>query len=230
MARKAPPSRVADLAAAATKVFTEKGYRRALMSDVAAELGVSPGTLYRYVDGKEALFHFVFAYEVAEGHIDEGDLPMARPLPGETLELVSKRLVRGTGVPRLRDALSRDVTDNAAAELAGIIEERYMLVARNWRIHALIEKSAVDIPELFEMYFVRGRRRLSGGLARYLEKRTEAGYFRRVGDIATVARLIEEGATWFAWHRHGDPDTAGIDDDVARRTVVDTFVAALVAA
>jgi len=45
-----------QILAAALKVFTEKGYHAANVSDVAAEAGVSQGTIYWYFDSKEALF------------------------------------------------------------------------------------------------------------------------------------------------------------------------------
>jgi AcrR family transcriptional regulator len=41
---------------AALKVFLEKGFHTANVSDVAAEAGVSQGTIYWYFDSKDALF------------------------------------------------------------------------------------------------------------------------------------------------------------------------------
>lgn len=40
---------------AAHRCFAENGFHRTTMDDVAAEAGISVGTLYRYFDGKEAL-------------------------------------------------------------------------------------------------------------------------------------------------------------------------------
>ncbi|HKW95305.1 MAG TPA: helix-turn-helix domain-containing protein, partial [Methylomirabilota bacterium] len=54
-----PPRPLTQLISAGLRVFTEKGYRRTQMADVAREMGVSPGTLYTYVHGKEALFHLL---------------------------------------------------------------------------------------------------------------------------------------------------------------------------
>ena len=53
---RTPPNRLADIAEAARKVFTEKGYRRTLMTDVGKELGLSHALLYKFVESKEALF------------------------------------------------------------------------------------------------------------------------------------------------------------------------------
>jgi AcrR family transcriptional regulator len=41
---------------AARKVFAQKGYRCTKTEDIAAELGVGKGTLYRYFEDKRALF------------------------------------------------------------------------------------------------------------------------------------------------------------------------------
>lgn len=40
---------------AATRVFAEKGFRRATTREVAREAGVSEGTIYNYFEGKDAL-------------------------------------------------------------------------------------------------------------------------------------------------------------------------------
>ncbi len=44
---------------AALKVFAERGYMDAKMSDIAAQSGLSSGNLYRYFANKEDLFHTI---------------------------------------------------------------------------------------------------------------------------------------------------------------------------
>ena len=83
MARKRPDDRLERLAECAAQVFTSLGYRRAQMSDVAKAMGVAPGTLYLYVEGKEALFDLV----VRRAFLDEPPsqlppLPIPTPAPG----------------------------------------------------------------------------------------------------------------------------------------------------
>ena len=46
---------LAEIAEAALLCFTQRGYRLTQMSDVGAELGMSPTAAYRYVESKEAL-------------------------------------------------------------------------------------------------------------------------------------------------------------------------------
>jgi len=53
-------SRRRDITEAALRVFARKGYRRAVVADVAAEAGVSKGTIYTYFARKELLLGAVF--------------------------------------------------------------------------------------------------------------------------------------------------------------------------
>ena len=62
MARSIPKDRFQDLLEAATAVFLEQGYRRTQMADVAARMGVAKGTLYLYVESKDALFDAVLRH------------------------------------------------------------------------------------------------------------------------------------------------------------------------
>ena len=44
-----------QIVGAATRVFAEKGFRRATTREVAREAGISEGTIYNYFEGKDAL-------------------------------------------------------------------------------------------------------------------------------------------------------------------------------
>jgi AcrR family transcriptional regulator len=55
MARKIDPSKRESILRAGRTVFLRDGYAAAKMSDIAAEAGVAPGTVYLYFDSKEAL-------------------------------------------------------------------------------------------------------------------------------------------------------------------------------
>jgi AcrR family transcriptional regulator len=62
MPRQTPLDRLDRLVDVATAVFTERGYRRTQMADVAAAMGVAKGTLYLAVASKEALFDLVVRF------------------------------------------------------------------------------------------------------------------------------------------------------------------------
>lgn len=226
MARSSSPERLTELAGAATRVFGRLGYRRTRTSDVAAEAGMSTGALFTYVRSKEALFHLVFA--VGFGEYTEGipPLPLDAPAPGVTVGLIERGL-RGSPAPRIRAALHEQAPDDVRAELTGIVEERYLGIERLWPLLAVIERSAVDLPELGAFYYRRARTTYLGQLARYLDDRIAAGYLRPVPDTAVAARIVTETIAWFAWHRKEGPDSALYDDRASRLTVVDFVCAAL---
>jgi AcrR family transcriptional regulator len=142
---------------------------------------MSSGSVFTYVESKEALFHLVFAHGF--GLFDEAlpALPLPTPPPGETVELIAQNL-RKVPVPRLRAALDDDQPQDVRSELAGIVEERYDMIAGLWPLLAVIERCASDFPELEAFYFGRMRVRYFAQLARYLEARSEAGYFRPIHD------------------------------------------------
>src|SRR5579864_3725234 len=78
MARKQTGDRAAQLIECATKVFMGVGYRRAQIADIAREMGVAPGTIYLYVESKEALFELVLQRAIAG---DAFTFPAQRPVP-----------------------------------------------------------------------------------------------------------------------------------------------------
>jgi AcrR family transcriptional regulator len=227
MPRPAPEDRIAAIAEAATAVFGRLGYRGTRTADVAVQAGMSSGSIFNYVESKEALFHLVFAYGF--GHYAEGlpPLPLATPEPGETVRLIELGL-RSTPAPKLRAALKETEPGDVESELRGIVEERYTIQERLWRLLAVIERCAVELPELEAFYYRRVRVSYFDQLARYLRDRAESGHLRAMPDASVTARLVSEAVSWFAWHRREGRDADLYDDDTARRTVVEFLCAALV--
>ncbi|HVC71863.1 MAG TPA: helix-turn-helix domain-containing protein [Acidimicrobiales bacterium] len=228
MPRASPPKRLVDVAKAATGVFGRLGYRRAHMAEVATQAGLSAGAVYTYVESKEALFHLVFAH--AFGQFAEGmpSLPLATPAFAETLELIGQGLRKTTATPLLKAALDQSDPGDIETELTTIIEERYAMTERVWPVLAVIERCAVDLPELEALYFQRGRPRHLAQLTRYLELRAASGHLRTMTDATVAARIVTESITWFAWHRREDRDARFYDDEAARRTVIEFVCHALI--
>jgi len=224
--RKAPEQRLDELVEAALRVFAAKGFRAAQMADVAAEMGVSQGTLYNYVESKDGLFSLCL-----DRLLLDGDQPTELPVRALEKDVLAERL-RG----RLADlwefralGTAAKRAENPRAELEVVLGELYdAFGARRLAIDA-IERSAREVPEFAEVFYVVLRRDLIARLARYIETRVASHQFRPVEDPPTVARLVIETITYFARHRFGDMDSKMIDDDVARRTVIDMLSAALLA-
>jgi len=226
MSRRTPPDRVNEVARAAWKVFIEKGYRRTLMTDIGAELKLSHAMLYRCVDSKEALFELAMHYAMDPASVATLHVPVPSPAPGHTLQLLQQWARKNVTFPVLRAALAREDVEDGTAELLEIIDERYAFVERNRRLLALIERSALDLPELHALYYKKLRRNDIRQLSQYLERRINAGLLSEVSDIQVATRFIVETIAWFAWHRKADPDSASIQDEQARKTVRELLAAA----
>lgn len=223
MARTRPPERFPRLRDAALAVFAAKGLRRARMADVARALGVSTGSLYNYVESKEALFHWIV--ELGPGDAPPpARLPIPTPPPGATEARLRERLAEGMRLPALDAALARRRVGDVRVELLGIVREFYERVEKTRGPGAAVERSAIDQPELFEVYF-RGRRELFAALERYVERRAKSGHFPGVRDPVVAARFLVESVVWFARHRFTDadpdllPDPDTVRDEVVRRVV-----------
>ncbi|MFQ5351484.1 MAG: TetR/AcrR family transcriptional regulator [Candidatus Binatia bacterium] len=221
MARKIPETRLAELAECATEVFIRRGYRQTQMADVAEALGVAKGTVYLYVESKEALFDLVARHSIAGRAFEPpSSLPIPTPEPGATVEFARASLAAGSALPRLNEAVARELVDDPAAELDGIIREIFRTLWRNRVSIKLIDRVAAENPELADVWFKGGREGLLGLLTAYLAQRIDGGVFRQPPDVVTAARAIIEMAAFWAVHRYWDPHPQAIDDSVAEDTVV----------
>lgn len=226
MAKSIPEDRVPDLIRQATRVFIAKGFRRTQVSDVAKALGVSAGSVYTYVDSKEALFYWCLR-RAAGGSLDEAGLPLPTVAHEVMLKEVEQALDAGSRLPSLKAALKRRPAGETAPELARIIGEIYDATHQTRFLQALIERSAMDIEGLADTFFVRIRRQVLNDLTRYLEARSSTGAIRELEHPAVSARLILETQSWFARNRYGDPDAGDITDEAARTIVIDHLVRGL---
>jgi AcrR family transcriptional regulator len=191
------------------------------MSDVASEAGLSPGALYTYVEGKEALFHLVVTGATA------GSLPVPNPPPADTVTAVDRRLRSGIPGVAIKRAGKSAAPVDAVGELRDFLGTLYDAIADDREFLSVIERSARDIPGLAEQYYRKGRRQFIADFAAYLRRRADQGALRAVPDAAVTARYLLETVAWFAWHRHHDADSAMISDASARATVLDMAAAAL---
>jgi AcrR family transcriptional regulator len=222
--RRRPADGLDQVIAAALRVFADKGYRRTQMSDVAREMRVAPGTLYGYVESKDALFHLVVNRAfTAQAGTAAPRLPIPTPPPGATLARLRERLARDSALPPLDAALRRPRPPDPRAELEAIVGALYDRIAGAWQGIVMLERSALDWPELAHVFYAEVRRGLLQRLERYLQARAEGGLLARAPSAAGAARFVLETIAWFAMHRHRDRD-ADLDDDIARRTTV-TLVA-----
>ena len=228
MPRKRPQDRIEQLTDAALSVFGRAGFRLAQMDDIAAEMGVAKGTLYGYVDSKEALFALALESVMRPGSRPPTQLPIRAPSETELLIRVRDRIAELGSLPVLQAAINRRTQADVRAELAEVIGELWELLAATHRGADMIERSARDWPELAEVFYVGFRRDLIARLASYVERGSRGGEFRPAEHPQITARFVLESVVWFASHRLGDPDSAEIDGDQARADVTRLLIRALV--
>ncbi|MAE97254.1 MAG: hypothetical protein CL910_21595 [Deltaproteobacteria bacterium] len=227
MPRTIPKERFHDLIEAATGVFLEQGYRRTQMADVAARMGVAKGTVYLYVESKEALFHEVARHTDCEDRIELPDsLPVPTPAPGATLQVIRKRIAANR-LPGLEEALARRRVSDVRAELEEVVRELYALLSRHRTGIKLLDRCAPDYPELAAAWYGGGREGAVELLGRYLEDRIRRRRLAPVAEPAVTARIVLETAVFWAVHRHWDPSPQLVDESVAEAAVVEFVARAL---
>src|ERR1700691_2228550 len=111
MPRPTATERLLKVATVATEDFGRLGYRGTKTADVAARAGMSTGSLFTYVESKEALFHLVFLHGFELTSQQLPDLPVATPGPGETLKVIESGLGQ-VQMPRIRAALAEEDPDD----------------------------------------------------------------------------------------------------------------------
>jgi AcrR family transcriptional regulator len=220
---------VQDVARSACEVFIAKGYRRALMTDVAERLELSQALLYRYVESKEALLELAARYAMDQEADLEALVPLPSPPPGQFLELIRGWLSVRATFPKLRGSLEREPgDDDAAGELAGIVDELYDFVEQNRVLLLLVESLADDFPDLSGGSVNERKRILTSLVAAFLTSRAASGGLRPLAGSEIAAHFLIESIGWFAQHRKRDPNTALIDDRQARSSVRALLLAAFV--
>jgi AcrR family transcriptional regulator len=229
MARHDPSTRLRELVRCATEVFIERGYKGAQMEDVAKALRVAKGTLYIYVESKEALFDLVARCADREEMFAEvPKLPIRTPKRGATIAYVGQRLAESQALPLLTKALARARGASPTGEFEQIVRELYEAVERNRYGLKLLDRTARDQPELAALWFEGARGGLLAALTEYLKREMARGTMKKVPDVAVAARFIIETVVFWGVHRHWDPHPQTVDDVAARETAIGLIANAFV--
>ncbi len=229
MPRHDPATRLAQLVKHATEVFIDRGYNDTQMEDIASSLGVAKGTLYVYVESKEALFDLVArCADTVPSFEPVPRLPIPTPKRGATLAYIRKRLAQDQNLPSLAMALSGTRAVPLREEFQEIVRELYGTVDRNRQGLKLLDRSAKDLPELAGLWFEGARGGLVTALNHYLDREIRNGTMRQMADVTVAARLIVETVVFWAVHRRWDPHPQKFDDSAARETVIGLLTDAIV--
>jgi AcrR family transcriptional regulator len=175
---------------AAERVFVREGYHEAKMADVAAETGVSVGTLYNYFPSKE----LVFASIIRRGK-------------DQLFEALEQAAKQSAPLPRLREMLGVALS---------FIEERGALFSLYTRLGITSES---DIQRLGGEEAEQGFVRFLSMLAKALEEAARAGLVRTDIDPAHLASALAGISNGYvaAWLRSGREESiASRVDDILK--------------
>ena len=230
MPRSIPEGRFDALLDAAEQCFLARGYQQAQMDDVAKVLGVAKGTLYGYVESKEALFDFVIEHSGAGERVPvPAVLPRPTPRPGAMLERLGERLVAETRMPALDRALAAPPATREAAQrtLAEVLGEVFAMLDRFRTPIKLLERCSADFPELAAAWRQLGRRSLNARLEVWIVELDAAGWIDAGADPTWTSRfLLESIATW-AVHVHWDVAPDEVDHLASPALLVERLVRSL---
>ena len=227
MPRSRPPDRLDQILQAATRIFARTGLENSKMSEVATEAGVSQGTLYNYVESKEALFRLLLDRGLGMPPPASTALPLRSPSAAGLARRMDEAIAANFALPRLDKALTRRRVPDPTAELTEVIDELYERTLATREAADVLERSARDVPELAAVFYGKARPGLLERLERLVSRRVASGHYRD-RDPGVVARIIAETVTTFARHIHGDVEPPVFDLASARAVVVDVLVTGIV--
>lgn len=227
MPRKRPPDRLDQILDAASRVFARTGLDGSTMSEVAREAGVSHGSLYNYVESKEALFRLLLDRDTGAALPAPAAFPLRSPPAGALARRMDEAIEASFALPRLDEAIGRRRVIDAAAELTGVIDELYERTFATRQGADVLERSAREAPELAAVFYGKVRRGLFDRFALFVSRRIASGHFVD-RDPKVIARLVIETVTTFARHIYRDVEPPGFDLADARATIVSVLVAGIV--
>ena len=227
MPRAIPEERFDELVRVATEVFIAQGYRRTQMSDVAEGLGVAKGTLYLYVESKEALFDLCLRNAGRRGPVGRPrKLPVPTPKRGVLLRFLREALRRRASQTLVSEALRLRRAPDIRVELESVLRDLYDAMERSHVSLKLVDR-AIDHPELGPEWQTVGREATRDRLTQYLEARLRSGQIRPLADPRIAARFVIETITTWAVHIKWDPVPQAFDEKVARDNAIEFLMRGL---
>ena len=148
---------------AATRLFSEKGFRGATTRELASNVGVSEPVLYQHFSNKKDLYRAILEEQAFVGDRDIPEL-----VPPESPEGDLDYLTR----------LANGMIDWHTSDPSFI---------------RLLLFSALEDHELFEVsekFYDRYSKLLFSGLSQYFEKRTQQGVFREVDPVVAAHAFV----------------------------------------
>ncbi len=218
--------RLRELVDAGFDVFCRQGFERSQVADVAKVMGVAVGTVYLYVEGKEALFDLVVRHTTMEDPewLDTIEIPVSTPEPGSTSAFLSEVFGREGQWPKLESALKKKKAEDIRTELTEIVQEQYLLMKKHRRGLVLLLRSALEYPGLAEVFVLGLRKRLLTTLQRYIELRAKTGQLAAPKNVLASAAVLTQTIAWANLQRPFDPGLTSVTEQAAEDATVDMLV------
>jgi AcrR family transcriptional regulator len=212
-----------EFAQAGVQCFLRGGYRLTQVADVSAAMGMSAGAIYRYIEGKEALFDISVHY-AAHLPISEKHIPVKVGSIDDTIRAVRMVAGRWKERPHLNQALASKKAKDLRLEAANIGIEIYDLLSSYADFIGLLNRCAHDIPELLQVFNEEIKTPLFADIATWFQRRSGVDSKRSGGQSAAVARAALEAVAWLANVRKRDETASSITDEQARVAASSMFV------
>ena len=151
--------------------------------------GVSPPRDMN-VESKEALFYLLVVRGAdPPSKWKPKTWPVRTPTRDRLMKRLREQITAAFALPQLDAALERQRVPNIRVELERIVRELYERTEHTREPATVIARSAADLPDLFQLFFVRVRRDLFARFTRYVQRRMEDGYFSGGLDPAAAGRF-----------------------------------------
>lgn len=219
MARPLDPNRLRQISLAALRAFSETGYSRTQVADIARLAGVAAGTIYLYAPSKEALF-----WMALQQALGETPTPQLHGSPEDREKLlirVRDRLAPEGLSPSLWAVL--DVPYADFPPLMTVLSEIWDAMERSVPATRLIERCAADWPELRSAYNAELRVDVLQGLAKYLERGVYQGVTRRVRHSTLAVRFILDTIGRYVGVTPTGTDPISRDPEAVKASVLDAL-------
>lgn len=222
--------RLVQLIESSVKTLAEQGgYRLTQIADIAAQMGVSPGTVYLYVTSKEDLYHFLVEFFFL-GNIDleKIKIPIKMKSQEKTLKKIKELSLGLNIIKKLEAGIAKKGISNAAIEFEDILKTLYKTFAQYRHGITLLRHSSLIWPELGVFYINDIRLKLFTLLSKYLKKQMSAAVIKLDTDIGASAQLILESMVYFAVYRHNDLYPVTLSEEIAEKTIVNALLNAFI--
>ncbi len=219
--RLANADRIEQIATAALACFSTAGYRLTQVVHVTERLGVSAGSIYRYVESKEALFH-IAALQAVGRPPDDFELPIKVSGLEQTVAVLRDVVAEDRAWPILEAAVSAPSPVDLKGEARAIAAELYAAVTARAPLILLLDRCSHELPELAEIFDVQIRNRYLDDLVTWVLRRRLLDPGGRE-EAAAVARGVMEAVTWLARNRPRDRTATTITDSQAQAAAVRIF-------